>query len=281
MTYQNESDYRTPSSILDIITSGYKSAFKTLWPVTRLTLPGLFLYGISGGLYHAKSLQMQGSKGGFEDLMSFILIAVLFMLSSFLYSYMHYCVARFISDVYWRDAQQNESTPLFSYLLPKKNIWGTLGITLLTMVAFVPIGIIGIIGLLFLVVPGVAIFSYSIISSSLIYVAYLGQSEQGVFETCSQCFQLLRGNFWRTVGLGVTSWLIYLIMSSPVMVFNFALSFMAQMSPSFANSMLFPILYAIVYTIICAFAMAVGYAGTLHILNRYYFDLRSRQEALE
>jgi hypothetical protein len=222
-------------------------------------------------------MRMQGTTNNeLSDIISMVALWVVYFLSSLLYSYSHYAVACYIRDVYW--GETNDS--IFSYLIPRKTFLGALGIGILTTCAFIPIGIVGLIGLLLFVVPGVVVFSYSGIATGLMYTAYLGHPEEGVMSTIPECLGLLRGNLWRTVALGTISWLVYLLMSSPMGVFNFLINFMASQSPSFADSLLFPISYAGIFVVISWFAVAFGFSGTLHILNRYYFDLKSRQQPL-
>jgi len=260
-----------PASILDIITFGYKSAFKTLWPVSKLTLPWLLLYTLCQS-YSAMQLAIIQTRVPQEIMAHMGWIAILALLFMPVFLYLHYGVARYVRDYFWTEPEGNS----FRYLLPQKTVLGVLGIVLLTIVASVPITIAGLIGLLFLIIPGLIIFTYFYSASSLAYVNYLYQPEQGVLESIFKPLRLLKGHFWRTVGLGFLSFLVLMIISGPLSVFQQVLSAMGKFNPSFMYSWLFYALYTVNMLVMVWFNLCIGYVGTLFITNRYLADLQAR-----
>lgn len=267
----------TPASILDIITFGYKSAFKTLWPISKMALPCLLIYTASQ-IYPALQLvSLQQTRASQEILGHLGWIAILALVFLPVFLYLHYCVARYVRDCFWAEPEANS----FRYLLPQKSVWGILCIVLLTIVAFFPVGLIGVIGLVFLVVPGLIVFSYFYSVSSLAYVNYLIQPEQGVMEGIFKPIRLLKGHFWRTIGLGAISFVVLMVISSPMSFFQQILGSMGKFNPSFANSWSFYALYTVNMLVMMWFNLCIGYVGTLFIMNRYFADLEARAVAVE
>ncbi len=260
-----------PASILDIITFGYKSAFKTLWPISKLTLPFLAFSTLcqSYGVVQLASMQTRKLEEMFPHLVWLGVMGLIFLP---VYFYLYYGVARYVRDYFWAEAEGNS----FRYLLPQKTLLGALGIALLTIVASVPISIAGLIGLLFLIIPGLVIFTYFYSASSLAYVNYLYQPEQGVLESIFKPFRLLKGHFWRTVALGFLSFVVLMIISGPLSVFRNLLGAMGQFNPSFLHSWLFYGLSTASILVTVWFNLCIGYVGTLFITNRYLADLQAR-----
>jgi hypothetical protein len=190
------------------------------------------------------------------------------------YVYLSYPIARYVRDAYWNETAEN----LYSYLIPRRSLLGCWGIGLLWAMMAMPVGLVGIIGLLLLIVPGVAVFSYYYSMYSLLIAGYLSDPDRGVFGTISDIFALLKGNFWRTVALGVMTWLIYACMSGALIGLQAGLEMLQEFSPSLTRNLWFPLAYGTLTGVICWFSMAVGHGTVLFVMYRYLFDLRARAQ---
>lgn len=268
-----ESEFQAPTSILDIITYGYKKVFRMMGPLSKLTLPVMLGTGVLSGIYHAQAIGIKLHPST-QGIVLLAISGILYFVAILLQVYLYYCTARYVRDIYWEDVP----APLLTYLRPNKTLLGCIGIGFLTMLAMIPAGIVGVLGLFLLVVPGVVIFSYSLIVSKFVYLVYLGRPNQGVAGAISEAIQLVKGNFWRTVGLGVVTYLIYFMVAMPFGIFQGILAFLTKTTPTFTQSLLFPILYGLSTTGINWCALAIGYAGLVSILYRYYFDLKVRSQ---
>lgn len=282
MSQPTPSEIHTPASILDIISYGYKRAIKIIGPVSRFSLPFILILGVGNGIF-ASALYAQGRVQPQVLLGSLGILPVFAVLSW----YLHYCVARYVRDVFWAEPESN----LFSYLLPKRSLLGAVGVMLLSVGMIIPFAIAIVIavffkwaGILVATLPTVIFFTFVYMAISLMWVAYLKESGNGLFSAISHSMSLLKGHFWRTVGLGILNFVILCILLSPINFFNGMIDALSKASSSglytmlSAYTMLFYIIKVVLSAVTVWFSLCIGYVGALLMLNRYYTDLQARAE---
>jgi len=255
---------KEPASIFDMVTFGYKKAFKTLWPVTRICLPLLVVYAAGSGLIEAIASGLLPDKLR-VDLHNLFSSALLVL---------NWSIACYARDAYWREAEPNPMT----YLKPNRTLLGVAGIGLITAFYGIGAGLAGMLGLLLLVVPGIVIFSYFYIWSGLFYTVYLLEPENGVWAARHRVAALLRGYFKRTAGFGLLAGLVWLLAMTPVIFMSVGLELLKELPPSFFHATLFYGLYGLLDGAMEWFILAFGFTGYSFILNRYYDDLQVRRE---
>lgn len=269
MPQPSQSATQTPASILDIISYGYKCAIKSLGPLSKLTWPFIILLGIGNGLL----ISIISPEGRFQRQAMLGALGVLPFIAVVSW-YLHYCVARYVRDVFWEAPASN----LFSYLLPHRSLLGAIALVLLITVALIPYSIVGIIGIVLLVVPGIVAYTYFYMGSSLMLVAYLKSPPEGVFKAITGTLGLLKRNFWRTIALGLLNFIIICILTSPMSFFSGTLDLVSKMNPSFTHSLPGYILRVSLYSVTVWFSLCIGYVGLVFILNRYLADLQARAQ---
>ena len=290
MSQSIPSEIHTPASILDIISYGYKRAVKIIGPVSRFSLPFILILGVGNGIF-ASALYAQGRVQPQVLLGSLGILPVFAVLSW----YLHYCVAHYVRDVFWAEPESN----LFSYLLPKRSLLGAVGVMLLSVGMIIPFAIAIVIavffkwaGILVATLPTVIFFTFVYMAFSLIWVAYLKEYSNGLFSAISKSISLLKGNFWRTVGLGVLNFVILCILLSPMNFLNGIIDALSKASSSgvygfglynmlSAYTMLFYIIKVVLSAVTVWFSLCIGYVGALFMLNRYYADLQARAEGYD
>jgi hypothetical protein len=188
--------------------------------------------------------------------------------------YLGYVFLRYIHDVSLGQVEQK----LSSYFVPNRSFLGVARIVVIGLFMGAYFGIATLIGLLFLILPGLIILFFGLTWFAMIFVAYLAEPEIGVMGAIKQNWRFTQGNFWRTVALGFFIGIAQCVIEAVVIlaiiaVFVFAAFFVGQQDI---------LAYAIIPSVAgAAFIWSVvtfGIGGTLFILNRYYLDLRARQQ---
>jgi hypothetical protein len=275
MNTQNPHATLQQASVIDIVTFGYKAGLKSIGPITRLILPIILLYAVSTTSVYTISNEMKaGVQPGVTHWVLLVGMGLLSVVSWIGYVYLSYPITRYVRDVYWNEIDEN----LYSYLIPRRSLLGCWGIGLLWGLMLLPVSLLGMVGLLLLIVPGVAVFSYYYSMYSLLIAGYMSDPDRGAFSAISEVFGLLKGNFWRTVALGVMTWLIYISMSGMMIGLQMGLELLQEFSPSLTRNLWYPLAYGTLTGVICWFSMAVGHGTVLFVMYRYLFDLRTRAQ---
>lgn len=264
-----------PLSALDVVTYGYKGVLARIGPLSMLCLPVLLLYGLS----EAFGFWFQF---GNQDTGATLVTGALYLISAIFSTlgivYLNYSIGLYIRDLFF---EESTNPNLFSYLVPRMSLIGVIGIGLMTGAIGIGVAILGVLGLLLFVVPGVMVFSFYYVWSSLIYVAFLAKPEQGVFNAISEVGALLKGNFLRAVGVGLMACVIYVMLYSPFLVVEVAVEFFREQPPSFFSEPW----ALVVYTLLMAgsgwVSLVIGSGGLIFILNRFYVDLHARHDGGE
>jgi hypothetical protein len=257
-------------SIINILLYGFRNVWRSLLPLTILASPLLVFYILYGTvmLWHfppgntAKSPLFDILQNGYS-----LVIMVGFF-------YLGYVFLRYIHDVSLGQVEQK----LSSYFVPNRSFLGVARIVVIGLFMGAYFGIATLIGLLFLILPGLIILFFGLTWFAMIFVAYLAEPEIGVMGAIKQNWRFTQGNFWRTVALGFFIGIAQCVIEAVVIlaiiaVFVFAAFFVGQQDI---------LAYAIIPSVAgAAFIWSVvtfGIGGTLFILNRYYLDLRARQQ---
>lgn len=264
-----------PASILDITSYGFRAALRHIGSMTLILLPLLIPLALGYGFSYATILQ--ASKGDFTNPMGFV-IGIFMQFGCILLSYyLYYVILRYVRDVFFEAVQPN----LFSYLLPKFSLLGVLGLALLLMIAWIPAGIVMLIGFILVIVPGIIAVLYFSVWSSMIFVTYLAHPEKGISSALVEVYQLLKGSFWRSIGLVMLVGLINMIISSPVGIINYISQILVETNPSFLESIWFALAYTTLYGVGAWFHATVGVSGGFFVMYRFYFDLRNRRDGFK
>lgn len=248
-------------SIMDIVTFGYKKAMKVLSPVSLLCLPAVICLAL--GTACIESLTITDHSSLFRSI-SYQVLAILPM-------YISYAIARYVKDEFWSDAQPN---PLI-YLLPDKTLIGILGVGFLTVFYGIGAWFFGSIGLLFLLLPGIIIFSYFYMWSGMFYTVYLLKPQEGIWGARRSLIRLFKGHFWRTVGMGFMTCMVCMLLIVPTFLGSCILAFLKEQPPSFMQNYHFVLAYT-VFMAVVQWASYINFTGYCFILNRYYQALQAR-----
>jgi hypothetical protein len=241
-----------PTSVLDIVSLGYKQALRSLWPISRLYSPmlALVIVGLIGMIY----LRLPK-----EFLYIWLIAYVLFIL------YGNYVIARYVRDALQSELRKN----IFSYWLPDHTLPGTIGIGLMVALFGVAYGVVGMLGLLLLVFPGLAVFIYYHHWVGLCFVDYLRNPGNSISETRQRVGLLLKGQFWRTIALGVIVTLIYLMFDTFLSVSGALIRAIAKgfQSGSMLNSPLYLTVTAFTSCLKLWFSLTFGFSAYCFIIN--------------
>jgi hypothetical protein len=149
------------------------------------------------------------------------------------------------------------------------------------MLLAIPVFIIGGIGLLLLVAPGVMWFSYVFTAYNLISAIVVDKPDLGVFGSIKEGFRLLKNNMLRTIGLGLSSLVISIIITLPLSLINGMIGVYLRKAPASASSIGLFVLSAGIHSALSWFSLTVGLCGTVLIMYRYIQDLKARHGEID
>lgn len=273
----NENQQLERASVVEIVTYGYKACLKSLWPITRLILPVVLIYAVSiTGMYMTCiGIDANGQTGKLQNLLVQVTL-IMTVVSWLACAYMYYPVARYIRDVCWNEARDN----VFGYLIPQKSLLGCAGLILLLVAAFMPVAVLGTIGFLFLIVPGMMVFTYFYTWFAMALAIYLGNPELGIINAMSETCNLFRGNNWRVIAVGFPTWFIYAMVSVPLFGVHFGLEMLQALWPFMVQNAFFAIAYLTTTSLTMGISIAVGFSSMLFVQYRFLFDLRARSKPM-
>jgi hypothetical protein len=261
------------ASVLDIVSYGYRTAIKHIWPITLIALPAILLNMIQGfnlpstfaeGMARNHAARMAHSAAIVPSGSEFWGWAI-----SLVELYFYYCISLYTRDAYFNQIDR----PLYAYCWgEKKSLLAITLFGLLCVLLFIPYIVIGFIGFLFLLFPGVAWFSYISAAYNMSYAMLLQHPSRGVKATVSDVFRLLRQNAWRTVALGLVSWLVNFIIAVPAIIISFGVYTGIKLGNSLAVSLMMALSCGISNWI----SFLVGFGGFMFIMYRYIADLKIR-----
>lgn len=267
-----------PASVLDIVSFGYRKLFRTLGPLTKLSLPVALLSGVLMGSAYPILLKMQhyamAAPQSFDDMATLLGVGVAVLFGVMLMFYFFYVLLRYARDLYLDEVQKN----IYAYLKPEQKFVGMIGIAFLLAIATIPIGLILFLGFLFLVVPGLIVVLALIFAGVrlvLVWNIYMIKASD-IFDAFVRSWQLTRGNFWRTLGLVFLVAIIQNIIGLPFSVLSSANDAIASLNPSFTNTVLFQLICTIIFSIGYWAQYVIGLGGSIFVYYRYYFDLEAR-----
>lgn len=282
-----------PASIMDIVSFGYKNAFRCVGPVTKLIWPVVLLHGLLLSFYHPAIVEF-AEHGSFdsEKFLQLLGTGACLVINGLLLGYLQYVIVRFVRDLYW-------STPkpsLWSYLKPEASLGGyvlfSLGLGVLTALAvsasglLIFLGIVTIIGWIVTFPLTIAVWLfycwYAIPRYQMVLAIYFGHQDKSFSENLgfafTECANVLRGSFWRTFGLGLLVSVVYLALSLSFIFCNGLEGFLEKQNPSFLHSIWFTVSYGLTTSLATWFAL-IMHGGAFFVMYRYYYDIKIRRIA--
>lgn len=277
-----------PASLFEILTFGYKAAWRIRGPLAWLTLPLALLCGFLEACYQEPQDFWKG--------MGVLVLTATCTLYGF------YIVAR-----YTRDALMSESAPVFSYWLPRINCWGSAWIGLLHSFTLVVI-IVGdtltigrihdddlarwfqsagywgqfwaaILMLVIYVSPVAVLGSYANVAFGLYLAEYLERPGRNIVAAMGRWLRLLlRVPPGRLMMLGFVAFLLCGLLALPVWEIGAVKSAVADMNPSVLENPLFFVCNVLVSALDNWFYMAMGFGGFVAAMFRLHADLKFRHE---
>jgi hypothetical protein len=260
----NDPEKNTPSSIMDIVSCGYKMAFRTLLPISILCLPYLVLF-LAGSIWIELAISNSQDSNTKEQLYNLLRLPL---------CYWNYVIARYVCDVLQDKVRKN----LASYLCPGSTFLGVIGIGIITIVYGIGYGIAALLGLLLLVIPGLAVISYYHMMCGMLYIDYLLNPQDGIWAVRKRVAFMLKGQFLRTAALGGIACLVMIVALLPLFIIDMVKVFIEEQAVSVMHSAPFLAAYGCFMTLTEWFTLAFGFAGYCYILNYYWHDLRIREE---
>lgn len=298
---QTEPTFNEPVSALDIVTYGYKAGLKSLWPVTRVVLAFALLYAPLATVY-VRAISSQGNSPPDVSMVMFMAAFMLFCLGVTFWSY--YAITRYVRDCFRNQVAGN---PLL-YLLPRWDLLGGMGIGVVYLMSLAACGVmfmagmiammmglgvvnivsgggspvlfaalgIGVVVLVFL--PMLLGINYINTLFGFVFSVYMSSPEKGVFAAFGETFRMMRGHFWRTVGISLMTWVVNFILMLPMGLIGFFSRLLTQSDPTFMDSAAFLIGYTVLAFLGNWVNIAISMSGFVFVLYRYYLDLSLRAE---
>lgn len=264
-----------PTTVLEIVSFGYRKLFEHLWPITKLSLPFILFASLTGGFFYADMIQASEA----ETLSPQQAIgSIAYGLGLLPLVYLLYALIRYARDVFCEDSVQ--ANP-YAYLMPNKTLLGLLGIWLLFVVAMFPIMLLMVLGFILLILPGIAVVVGLVIAAvrmTMVWYTYLLTPEQGIIEAFRQSWRLTKDNFWRTLGLGLLLGLIQWVINLPFSLLHGMLGLVNTFNPAILTSPVFPMVAAVFLAMSYWAQLILGTGAVFFVHFRYLFDLKARHE---
>ncbi len=278
-----------PASLFEILTFGYKAAWRLLGPLTLLTLPFALACGFTEAYYRTWQDFWSG--------MGVLLMTAVCTLYGF------YAVSR-----YMRDTLMAEPSPgLFSYWLPRVNGFGFAWIGLLHSFVMVVI-VVGdmlmitrisnqellrlfqatgywsqfwasVVVLALFLLPVATLGSYANVAFGLYLAEYLARPGYNIVAAMMAWLRVLRdASPARLMMLGFIATLLGAILALPAWEIVAIKEAVSDVNPSLAVNPAFFALDLLISALDNWFYMAIGFAGFMAAMFRLNADLQCRQD---
>jgi hypothetical protein len=257
------SEKRDFGGILNVTFSFIRQNIKELGLILLyIAGPFVLLEGIVSGIYQIETMNFEQT--GYVDVFTgyyFLTIFIGMLAYAILIAVVYDYILLYIN---------NDSAKITVEMVWNKSKYSVLPIFLYMFV----IVFVVVLGFILLIIPGI----YFMVCLSLIWIIKFNEN-RGFGNAFNRCFELIKGNWWKTTGLliigAIIQWVITFVFQLPFTIAVFVQSFHAIQND---NTQLIPDALLVIFSIIASLS-SIFFVISLIILAFHYFSLVEEKEA--